>query len=632
MFNQRQIEILLELCENSGNYVTASYFAKVQSVSLRTIQNDISVIKSGIKDYPCVEFQSVAPKGSRIVVKNLPDFASMKEKLYHRLGAAATSYQGERTGQILLLLLKQHRAISLYDLENIIFVSRSTLLNDLKRVAVVLQKYDLELLRGSNKVAVDGSEVNKRRCLLGENLLMGSEDLSSDALTKIKNALVETFASYKHNVSESELNNAIVLLNVTVQRMQEWFFIDAEDLMIDQQLNPEREQATAIFERLTKEFYLRVPETEINYFALYMKGQGSFSATPAISQEVDELVLDGLREIRSKTGIDLTNDVNLRVSLALHCTSLIVRVKYDMQLKNPLVDYIRQNYPQGYDIATYFASVLHQRFHKKLWDGEIAFLAIHLYQALLSQQNNSGTKKVLVISSLRRSESILLRQTLLNWFSDQIAELFFIPPSEMNETYLERYDTFLSTEKSRYYEMGLALYINQFPNQQDYLNIKLAMDGFNNASDILQIFHRDLFVIFHQETERDEILRQLSSKSSLYYHLDGLYEAVMEREKIGSTFFGNGIAAAHPIFAVSSDTFVAIGISPVAVPWDADGNQVHLIMLVNVGKNNSKAFQLWNYLSKIISDRHFVSRLLPNPSYENFLKLLKDAITDKFES
>lgn len=134
-----------------------------------------------------------------------------------------------------------------------------------------------------------------------------------------------------------------------------------------------------------------------------MKGQGNPSTSSVISQEMDDLVLDILREIRSAFEIDLTNDLNLRISLALHCSSLIVRIRYDMRLKNHLTDYIRQTFPQGYDIATYFASCLQKRFHQKVKDEEIAFLAIHLYKSLMEQQNNAGTKRVLVISSLRRS-------------------------------------------------------------------------------------------------------------------------------------------------------------------------------------------------------------------------------------
>lgn len=95
-----------------------------------------------------------------------------------------------------------------------------------------------------------------------------------------------------------------------------------------------------------------------------------------------------------------------------------------------------------------------------------------------------------------------------------------------------------------------------------------------------------------------------------------------------STFFGNGIAAPHPMSAISSNTFVCIGVSREAVEWDISHNKVNLIMLVGIGKNNAKAFQLWNYLAKLFADRTFVKKLLANPGYENFLKQLKKAISD----
>ena len=166
MFSQRQLEILLELCENPEKYMTASYFAEKQQVSLRTVQNDIKAIKSGLTEYPCVELQSSVPKGSRLSVRDLTEFTALKESLYQQFGNAPMNYQHERINEILLLLLRQRRSISYYDVESKIFVSHSTLLSDLKQVDKILQKYQLELMHGANKIAIDGSEIHKRLCIV----------------------------------------------------------------------------------------------------------------------------------------------------------------------------------------------------------------------------------------------------------------------------------------------------------------------------------------------------------------------------------------------------------------------------------------------------------------------------------
>ena len=76
---------------------------------------------------------------------------------------------------------------------------------------------------------------------------------------------------------------------------------------------------------------------------------------------------------------------------------------------------------------------------------------------------------------------------------------------------------------------------------------------------------------------------------------------------------------------------VKICVVPTVAVWDDQKNMVNLVLLVCVGKNSSKAFQLWNYLAKVFSDKHFVERLLPDPSYEHFIALLKEAIAGSFQ-
>ena len=62
--------------------------------------------------------------------------------------------------------------------------------------------------------------------------------------------------------------------------------------------------------------------------------------------------------------------------------------------------------------------------------------------------------------------------------------------------------------------------------------------------------------------------------------------------------FSKQIAVPHPMYAVSSDTFISVCVSKQPIVWDEENNQVNLIMLMHIGKNNTQAFQLWDYISK----------------------------------
>lgn len=641
MLNQRQLEILLAMCEDAGQFITASHFSKVQSVSLRTIQNDLKTVRAYAQEQDGIEFESVVPKGSRIRVTDAEAFSSLRDDLLRQFSNTATSAQSERVCEIVRLLMKQRRAISMYDVETQIFVSRSTLFSDLKKVELLLSRYDLELMRSANKLFIDGTEINRRRCISEEKLMLdaasetSSGNDSAKTMRQIKDILVRTFVEFKHTISEVSLNNAILHLFVALRRMEDWFFIEESELQLPSRdpgsdvPDPEYEISSSVFKAIGREFLIRVPQTEIEYFALYMKGKGNYTSESVITPQINDLVLNGLREIRSHCDVDLTDDVNLRISLGLHLTPLVVRIRYNMQLDNHLAGYIRQTYPQGYDMATYFAAYLQRELGQKVKDEEIAFLAVHLYKALTDLQTANGTRRMLVISSLRRSENILLRQTLYSWFRDQIAELWFSTPEDMNQQLLDHYDTFVTTEKGQFYDMGLAVYINPFPGKQDYLNLKLALDGFQNAQDMIGIFDPSLFRCMDRAADRNAVLKELCSVCSHAFSLPGLYDAVMMREEMGSTYLGNRIAAAHPHTPISPDTFIGVGILTEPLNWDEDNNQVQLVLLVHIGKNNPRAFQIWNYLSRIVGDENFVEKLCTDPTYDHFIRLVEEAIAEQ---
>ena len=187
----------------------------------------------------------------------------------------------------------------------------------------------------------------------------------------------------------------------------------------------------------------------------------------------------------------------------------------------------------------------------------------------------------------------------------------------------------LTTEKGNFYDMGLAMYIESFPTERDYLNIRLHLDGFQNIESITALFRPDLFFV-KPTAEKDDVLKVICEKGADYCGESSLYEQVLERENIGSTYFSKGIAVPHPMHAVSSDTFLVVYIIQKPVIWDEDGNEINVVILIHVGKNNPQAFQIWNYFSRIFSEKTLIKRLLRKPTYENFIELIKDVLETGF--
>ena len=639
MLSKRAIEVLMELCNHPDEFLTGSYLAEKFQVSLRTIQGDMREIKEELKDETCVNIISKTSKGSSVEIRDYEEFSALINTLYQEYSSTILNYSGGRISTLLLVLLNKHRAISLYELEEQLHISSSTLQNDLKKVEEIIRKYDLEVFRSKNRVMIDGPEPGKRRCLFEENLYLrhmkdeeGHLYIDERRITQIRDVLTEVFVKYKYYVMDTDFNNIIFFTNIMLRRIEMGFTVSEEDddlkLVKD---TVEYEIATKIIKKLGRIFLVDPSEQEAMYFSVFIKGKANKQEGDSISAETEKVVEETIEAIRDKFGIDLTSKLNLKIALTLHCMSLEARVKYNMQIKNDMLEYIRESFPIGYDLGSYMGHLLSQKYGKRIIDDEVALLAIHFYSYVLEDRQQQGKKTVLVISTLKKSMTILLRQTLLKWFVNEVSVVDIVNPMDLTDDMLDKYDLFLTTEQSQFYEMGLAMYVNAFPQEKDYLNIKLNLDGFKDIDSVTSMFSKELFFVA-PSAKKEDVIKKICECGAKYCEQENLYQEVMEREGIGSTFFTKDIAVPHPMQAVSSDTFLVVYLSEKPIVWDEDGNQIHLAVLVHVGKNNAQAFQIWDYFAKIFADKQLIKQLLKKPDYENFIECIKKSLESNIQA
>ena len=103
----------------------------------------------------------------------------------------------------------------------------------------------------------------------------------------------------------------------------------------------------------------------------------------------------------------------------------------------------------------------------------------------------------------------------------------------------------------------------------------------------------------------------------------------MEREKLSSTYFGSQVAMPHPLYPITAQTFIAVAVLDKPVAWTED-QKVRIVLLVSTEMNNPKAFQLWPYLSSLISSPQQIHEILRESTYENFIAVFRAALLDKF--
>lgn len=184
MFSKRQKEILLSLAKNKG-LVTAEWIAKELGVSDRTVRNEIKLIQSECHSLG-VSIESVRGKGYKFQVDDPQLFENVFNQLTKEVNDELSinfSEQDNRVTYLLRRLLLEKESIKLESFEDEIFVSKSTIQNDLKVVREILKKNKLSLVnRPHYGTHVEGDEYMKRLCL-SNHILSRNSNLSIDSET-----------------------------------------------------------------------------------------------------------------------------------------------------------------------------------------------------------------------------------------------------------------------------------------------------------------------------------------------------------------------------------------------------------------------------------------------------------------
>lgn len=631
MLTKRQKEMIQEFERHSPSFLTADHFVEKFQVSMRTVQSDIKKIREHLATTRYAELISVASKGSQLIIK---DYTAFQVNIQQK-EIISESNQSDRVRKLCVLLLNQKRPINRQKILDQLFIASSTLNMDLKEVDKLLSNYQLSVERKRNSgIFISGNEYDKRKCLLKLGHLdihqgQSSMETEESFRQEIEMVLVSVLLKHHFHISETLFQNLIVHIEMAIKRMKSGFYIGSDEFGGITDFDSEMEVSTEIFQRLAERSYFKVSQEEILNLAIYIKGKSDYENDDYISEEVNTFILHALKEINEKFDIDFRQEIDLRISLALHLMPLLTRIEYNIQNENKLLDQIKQSFPLGFDIAAYMCMLLQNTIDKKIEEGEIAYLAIYFNQYLAKYNDISGKKRILIITSLKRSESILLRQRFATWFSNEITILTLVNTHEVGFLDIEDYDVIFTTEQTELTDKMGAILISFFPSEQEYSKIKLAIDGFNDKFEIVNLFDEALFRYGHF-TNKKEVLDKICSisVSKVGDKVFQLREAVELREEIGSSYFGNGIALPHPINPILAETFVSVILLKNELDWDSDGNKVHLVMLVAIEKNNAKVFQLWNYLAKIIQEKGFVDRVIKNPTFENFRENLSQLLDE----
>lgn len=403
-----------------GGYTALGDIASELGVSTKTISREITALEELLAEHD-VKLVRKAGSGMRLEGDSA-DIGWLQEVLMD-LDAEEAYTPDERRSIIVSKLLSSQEPIKLFTLSSMLKVTDSTISNDLDKLEEWFTEHGLTLVRRHGLgVYVEGDEKSLRQAiikyiydnvdekkllsLVDENMAkseMGSgerkpKDAMSYLLNLVDQQIIKRLEKLVHEaegelakeLSDQAFVGMVVHLSLAVQRIRRHESIEvADDLMSDLRLRREFAIAEMLAKKIEQEFDIEIPEHEIGYITMHLLGaRNQYRKDNAAISVMDKFHLVRLAKsimtlAERETGKDLSRNANLLTGLVNHLGPSISRLKMNMDIRNPLLEDMKKNYPELMQLARRCVVRLEKLIGKSLPDSEIAYIAMHLGAAML---------------------------------------------------------------------------------------------------------------------------------------------------------------------------------------------------------------------------------------------------------
>lgn len=551
-------------------------------------------------------------------------------------------YPEERVHYLIKLLLSTEQYIKIEELEEKLFVSRSTLTNDLKDVREILEYYHLDIENKPNYgMKVIGEEFYKRACISKyyfytdsyEDVILKAEKRENKEI--IKKLLYDTITENNFTLTDIGFENLVIhimILLMRIGKLPEDEEIEAMYKNLEQ--DKEFEIASSLVNKLEKKFNVKLPKKEIYYITIHLLGKKSMqynSDNMLISQETQELLTYIFKHIKENFQLDFSQDFELFRFLSLHFQPMMNRLKFGLYIENPLIDKIKQENQLAFEISLYVGSLIKEVKKYEVNVNEVGYIALHFALALERYNEKTKSKNIIVVCASGAGSSQILLYKLKQKFKNYINEAKVAKVYELLDIDQSKYDYIISTVPITFKTSIPIINVQYFLDEEDIeLVSNIFTDSEKEYAFIDEYFKDELFFKDLVGDTKEELIKNMCFKISKVMEIpEDFYRLIIEREEMAPTEFGNSIAMPHPIKPATNETFVAIGILKKPIKWDKQ--QVKFVFLISTKKDSKESLSLFNEsISALVFNKKAMAKLEKEPTLNTVKNIIKEmAIKEK---
>lgn len=638
--NKRIVKILKLLLESKKS-LTGEEISRLIGVSSRTIRTDIKNLNDLLKENGGV-INSEKSKGYSLQIKDKDVFNKFHiSEEDNNLLEVKVSTPEERISYIITKLLfnaLNDEQITQMDLADEMFISLSTLKNDIKEVEKKLAKYDLKIISYKTKgMMIYGNESQIRYCI-SEYIFNNTDNYNIEDnefyknifeeidFYKIREITLKIISKYSIKLTDAAFKNMLIHIAIMIKRANTRNLIV---YTIDQINAFERTKEFQVVNELMKEIYEKLDidmvETEVYYITQHLIASKRYSEidqneTQDEFEYIIQLVIDKVKEV---TEIDFASDKQLIMGLKIHLKTAINRMKFGMNIRNEMLEVIKSNYHLAFQIAVIASKVIEEKEKIVVDENEIGYIAIHFGAALSRKgiDNEADFKTAIIVCSTGIGTAFLIREKIKEHFKNKIKVVKTISMYELDNETIESVDLILTTIPVKNIKSKKIIEISNLLNNNELKKIESLILGQESNTELgyEDFFRKECFYKGKSLKSKEEVIEFLTNEMiEKGFISENTKASIIEREDMSSTEIGHLVAIPHPIDNDMSVSSIAILVLDKAIIWDE--HHVQVVFLISISKEK---FKLWETifikLFKYLVEEGGVKELIKNKSYDKFI-------------
>lgn len=629
MLTRRQSK-LLEMLLNNVQGVTGTKLAEYLEVSSRTVRNEISEINRIWESGSVIK--SSRQRGYFI---ETADMESVKDYFLSERHGRMEIAVSDRGWMILGMVLKTGQA-DIFDIGDRLALSEPAVYKEISRFQKkLMSEYQSELLRMSgDRLKINEDEAKLRQTLFRiiknetqnrvhnyswflRTLLY--DDFDEEEYGWMEKLVKEYFDSRLIQISDDGLYMAVSAVYITIVRNYQNHSV------------PETGTAESANEVLTGFFdYLKSQGIELGNGDIRILGSllHSFKMTSDASPDSEigtlsvQILEDFCHDVMEKYHFDLWQSKEFYDNILIHIEYMMRRLETGYEVKNPILNDVKKQYPYAYEISMLMASVIYRYKNCYIQDDEISFIAIFVEHFL---ENVNKKLKAVIISAARFSVNSIVSSWIQTNFQNQIETGALLPKHNL-EKYLEEHqvDLIISIMDTYVHPSVATFRMDGIPNQYTLTAMNALVHrirmNYRFREMIKVYFHKSSIRIYREKTEFEQVIRDLAEalkKEDCIYDVREFTEDVLQREVNYPTFIGDWFMLPHPLVTFAKKT--AIGAAVLKQPLRMQEKEIQLIFLLAMErKQNEQLGVLFELFRHIAGEKSAIRRLTGVETEEEF--------------